>query len=93
MKLDKYQFADDTFLLTTSKRAAELVTNEYMHVAEDLGLTLSMPKTKVMAVGRNLTSEDRTPLRIGDEIELVCKLPYLVYLHYIYDMYMSIQEE
>ena len=31
------------------------------------GLTLSIPKTKAMAVGREVTIEDRTPLSVGGE--------------------------
>ena len=78
VKLNECQFADDAALLTTSKRGAEQVTNEYMHVAKDFGLTLSIPKTKVMAVGREVTSEDRTPLKLGEEeIQSVNEFPYL----------------
>lgn len=49
-------------------RGAEMVTMEYMHVAKDFGLTLSIPKTKVMAVGREVKRRER---------EAVSKLPYL----------------
>ena len=43
-----------------------------MQVAGDFGLTLSIPKTKVMAVGHMLTEEDKQPLNLGDaEIESV----------------------
>ena len=78
VKLNECQFADDAALLTTSKRGAEQVTNEYMHVAKNFGLTLSIVKTKVMAVGREVTSEDRTPMKLGEEeIQSVNEFPYL----------------
>ena len=47
-------------------------------VTRDFALSLSIPKTKAMAVGREVTSNDRTPLSIGDdEIETVNEFPYL----------------
>ena len=47
-----------------------------MRVAKDFGLTLSIPKTKVMAVGREVTTEDRMPLIVGgEEIESVTEFP------------------
>ena len=55
LKISECQFADDAALLATTKRGAETATSEYIFVAKDFGLTLSIPKTKVMAVGR----EDR----------------------------------
>ena len=45
-------------------------------MAKDFGLTLSIPKTKVMAVGREVTTEDRMPLIVGgEEIESVTEFP------------------
>ena len=78
LKLNECQFADDAALLATTKRGAEMATSEYMRVAKDFGLTLSIPKTKAMAVGREVTIEDRTPLSVGGkEIEAVTEFPYL----------------
>ena len=49
-----------------------------MRVAGDFGLSLSIPKTKVMAVGRLVTEEDKQPLAVGDaEIESVKVFQYL----------------
>ena len=48
-----------------------------MLVGKDFGLTLSIPKTKVMAVGRKVMDEGRTPLNVGgEEIEAVNEFPY-----------------
>ena len=49
-----------------------------MFIAEDFVLTISIPKTKVMAVGREVTVEGRTSLSRGeDEIGSVSEFPYL----------------
>ena len=78
MEVNECQFADDAALLATSKRGAELATTEFMLVSKDFGLTLSIPKTKVMAVGREVMADDRAPLNIGgEEIEAVNEFPYL----------------
>ena len=69
------QFADDAALLATTKRGAELITTEYVLVAKDFGLTLSIPEMKVMAVRRGVTGEE---LCVGEEeIESVNEFPYL----------------
>ena len=80
METNESQFADDAALLATSKRGAELATTEYMldNVSKDFGLTLSIPKMKIMAVRREVMAEDRTPLSVGgEEIEAVSEFPYL----------------
>ena len=46
-----------------------------MMVANDFGLTLSIPKTKSTPVGKELTREDKTPLSV--RIEYICEFPYL----------------
>ena len=78
LKLTECQFADDAALLATTRRGAERATAEYMLVAGDFGLSLGIPKTKVMPVGREVTAEDKFPLCIGgEEIESVSEFPYL----------------
>ena len=78
VEVNECQFADDAALLATTKRGAELAATEYMRVAGDFGLSLSIPKTKVMAVGRLVTEEDKQPLAVGDaEIESVKVFQYL----------------
>ena len=78
MEVNECQFADDAALLATAKRGSELVTTEFMLVSKDFGLTLSISKTKVMAVGREVMAGDRAPLNIGgEEIKAVNEFPYL----------------
>ena len=77
-RLTECQFADDAAFLATTKSGAERATEKYMMVANDFGLTLSIPKTKSMPVGREVTPEDMTPLIVGgEEIESVSEFPYL----------------
>ena len=46
--LTECQFADDAALLATTRTGAERAMKEYLQVAEDYGLTVSIPKTKLM---------------------------------------------
>ena len=80
MEVKECQFADDAALLATAKSRAELSNIEYMRIAGDFGFTLSLsiPKTKVMAVGCMVTKEDKQPLNLVDaEIESVDVFLYL----------------
>lgn len=50
----------------------------YIDVAVDFGLLVSIPKTKLMASGREATADDRAPILVGDDqIESVTESPYL----------------
>ena len=44
----------------------EEAARTYIDVAADFGLTVSVPKTKLMVTGRRVTPEDRTPIPVGD---------------------------
>ena len=48
-------------------------------MADDFGLTVNIPKTKLMAVGREVTEADRAPLHLDDNntVESVNEFPYL----------------
>ena len=55
-----------------------MITTQYMLVGKDFGLTPSIPKMKDMAVGREVTAEDRTSQSVGEEeIKSVNEFPYL----------------
>ena len=66
-RLNELQFADDAALLATTRSGAEKALQEYSHVAADFGLTVSMPKTKLMVSGREATEVDKAPIRVGEE--------------------------
>ena len=65
-KVTECQFADDAALLATTRDGANRSLQVYMRVAGDFGLTVSIPKTKVMVTGREVTEADRAPLYIDD---------------------------
>ena len=50
-----------------------------MHVASDFGLTVSLPKTKVMVIGRGITDADKTSIHLegAGEVEYVSQFSYL----------------
>ena len=57
---------------------ASSVASECLWVAEDFGLGVSIPKTKLMVVGKETTKEDRAPLHINNMvIEFVTVFLYL----------------
>ena len=76
--LTECQFADYAALLATTREGAEKAMEEYLRVAEDFGLSVSIPKTKLMVTGRQVTEADRAPLHVNNTvIESVTEFPYL----------------
>ena len=76
--LTECQFADDVGLLASTRMGAEKTTLTYMEVADDFGLTVSVPKTKMTAYGYGITEEDKKPISVnGGEIECVDEFPYV----------------
>ena len=77
-KLTELQFADDAALLARTREGAEAAIQKYMEVASDFGLTVSVPKKKLLVSGREATAEDRAPIAAGDEqVESVNEFSYL----------------
>ena len=55
-----------------------MAIQKYMEVASDFGLTVSVPKTKVLVSGRKATAEDKAPIAAGDDqVESVNAFSYL----------------
>ena len=77
--LTECQFADDVAILATSRAGAERALQGYIEVARDFGLTVSIPKTKIMASGRTVQHSDEGPIELDDNnyIEAVTKFQYL----------------
>ena len=76
--LTECQFADDVALLAASRIGAEKTITTYMETADDFGLTVSIPKTKLTVSGYGIEEEDRKPIVVrGGEIECVEEFPYL----------------
>ena len=81
-RLTELQFADDASLLARTREGAEEAIHKYMEVASDFGLSVSVPKTKLMVSGREATAEDRAPIPTGDEqVESVTEFSYLCLLY------------
>ena len=78
MLLTDCQYADDAALLSTTRLGAMRVVTEHMKTSQDFGLSLSIPKTKVMAAGREVCSKDCSPIHTehGD-IKYVRDFTYL----------------
>ena len=75
--LTECQFADDVALLAASRIGAEKTITPYMETADDFGLTVSIPKTKLTVSGYGI-EKDRKPIVVrGGEIECVEEFPYL----------------
>ena len=50
----------------------------YVEVSRALGMTVSLPKTKLMVTGYGVTDEDRAPIAVGDGmVECVDQFAYL----------------
>ena len=58
------QFADDVALYTGSRDCLESVAKTFAEGTREWGLTVSIEKTKGMAVGEGLGDEDVVPLRV-----------------------------
>lgn len=77
-KLTELQFADDVALPSTTRQGAEDAMVKYIEVAAEFGLTVSIPKTKLMVTGRQATADDRAPILVdGGAIESVPEFPHL----------------
>ncbi len=76
--LTECQFADDAAILSTTRRGAEQAIMAYIDVADKLGLTVSIQKTKLLVSGFGVTEDDRAPIDVGENvIECVDEFPYL----------------
>ena len=75
VKVTESQFADDAAVYTTERDALRRSTGTLVDVANDWGLTVSMEKTKAMAIGR---FADTSPLQLENgSIEMVDDFRYL----------------
>ena len=78
VQLTECQFADDAALLATTRIGAERAILTYIDVAKSFGLTVSLPKTKLMVTGVGVEEGDVAPIAVHDElIECVDQFPYL----------------
>ena len=72
------QFADDAAILASTRHGAEQAIMAYIDVAAKFGLTVSLPKTKLLVTGHGVTEAERAPIAVGgDHIDCVDEFPYL----------------
>ena len=61
-RITESQFADDAAVYATSRDALVSAATKFVDAAAKWGLTVSIPKTKGMAVGNHLTPSDILPV-------------------------------
>ena len=72
VRVTESQFADDVALYTRFQGHPESVTKKFVEGAGDWWLTMSIEKTKLMAMGERLDEGDTAPLQVeGGEIAMV----------------------
>lgn len=78
VRVTESQFADDVALYAGSRGSLQSVAEKFVAGASKWGLTVSIPKTKGMALGEGLADEDVAPLVVeSGEIEMVEHFTYL----------------
>ena len=72
------QFADDLAMYTVTREALVSASKRFVRLASFFGLSVSLPKTKGLAVGSALSEDDVSPVSVdGGQIEMVHKFTYL----------------
>ena len=78
MCMTESQFADDAALYTNTREEMDQVAREFVRTAAEWGLTVSIEKTKLLVVGKDMRPEDSRPLQLDEgEITSVCEFTYL----------------
>ena len=76
--LSECLFADDAALVCSCREEMILAARMFDKVATEFGLTLSVPKTKLLVAGIGPTGDDLAPLELeGGLVEVVDRLKYL----------------
>ena len=71
-------FADDAALVCSCREDVMLAARIFDEVATENGLTLNVPKTKLLVAGFGLTIDDLAPLELdGGVVEVVEQFKYL----------------
>ena len=77
-ELSECLFADDAALICASRSDMVITARIFKKVTTEFGLTLSIPKTKLLVAGANLTTDDVAPLELGGgSVEVVKEFKYL----------------
>ena len=78
VRVTESQFADDVAIYAATREALEQVAAEFIRTAANWGLTVSLEKTKVLTLGKQLKPEDNLPVQLArGEIATVEDFTYL----------------
>ena len=79
VRVTESQFADDVAVYATTREELEHAAEEFVKTAADWGLTVSLEKTKLITMGKQLTSNDDLPVKLREgEIDTVREFTYTV---------------
>ena len=78
IRMTESQFADDVAVYAATREALEHVSAAFVNTAANWGLTVSLEKTKLLTLGKQLKPEDNLPVQLdGGEIVTVEDFTYL----------------
>ena len=79
VRVTESKFADDVAVYTATREMLEEVVGEFVRTAADWGLTVSLEKTKLLAMGKQLKPEDNLPVQLdgGERLPLWKTSPIL----------------
>ena len=66
VKITESKFADDVALFATTREVLKQVAAELVKTAAEWGLTVSLEKTKLPTVGRQLKPEGSLPVKLNE---------------------------
>ena len=76
--MTKSKFADDVAVYATTREMLERVAEVFVQTAKEWRLTVSLEKTKLLTVGRQVKPEDNQPMKLEEgEIATVEEFTYL----------------
>ena len=77
-KVSELLFADDAVAVATTRESIELAVEALLEVTSQWGLTVSIPKTKLMVTGAEVEEADLLPIQVGSQsIKAVMEFKYL----------------
>ena len=77
INMTKSQFADDVAVYAATREALEQVAAEFVNTPANWGLIVSLEKTKLLTLGKQLKPEENLPVQLdGGEIAIVIDFTY-----------------
>ena len=66
VRVTKTKFADDVAVYATTREMLQQVGKVFVRTVKEWGLTVSLEKTKLLTVGRQLNPEDSQPVKLEE---------------------------